>query len=169
MRSILAILLACLLVPTIAVAQFAPTFSQGPTIPMFSVRFDEGNKGHASFLTEGAGYSFNFNFAPSADGRWRYLTLGIPVFMRVPADDQFAMSAGATIGTLNNLVSFGAAIDLADLGETQSGLFTGTVTKQNVALLIAFNINFGSGTQPSSASKVAAPAKPPPNYYCFWK
>jgi hypothetical protein len=165
--------LAVLFLGTPALAQQAAPFSHGLTVPMFSIRFDENDKGHANFLTEGAGYSFNFNMLPSDDGLWRRLTIGLPVFLQIPEQDNFSVSAGATIGTFNNLISIGCAIDLADLNPTgeDSGLFTGEFTKQNVAILMALNFNFGTGTAtkvPSYVKFREAEPTPPPNYIKLW-
>lgn len=164
---------ALILVPGLAFGQLASSFSHGPTIPMYSVRFDAAGAAHSSFLSEGAGYSFNANFAPSQDGKWRYFTIGLPIFMQVPQEDGLSFSAGLTFGTFNNLISAGVALDMADLGPgEESGLLVGKFTKENVALLVGFNLNFGSGSKPEGyQAKLGFGSSspiPPPGYFDIW-
>jgi len=165
-------------------SNLAPSFSSGPTIPFFTVRFDSiGQHGgaHGGMLAAGAGYSFNWNFLPNDSGSIRKLTVGVPVFARFQGGDpsKFAFTTGVTVGTLNNLVALGFAADLADLtyGGNPKGLLTGDVSRENFMVLVAFGINLGMG-QPSAATSVraglaeaigGAPNRtPPPNYVKFW-
>lgn len=165
---VLAMLAAVLLMASPAAAQVASHFSHGPSIPFFTVEFDSAGDATSGMLSAGAGYSFNLNYLPSADGAWRYMTIGVPVFLSVPSGD-LNLAAGLTLGTLNNLVAVGAAVDLARVGDgPDSGVLVGDVSKENLKVLVAFGFNFGSGSPPPGARLVAAaPAQPPPNYVSF--
>lgn len=159
------------LISSIASAQFAPIWSHGPTIPLYSIRWDENGQATSAFLAEGAGYSFNANMLPSADGRWRYLTASLAMFLQAPQAEGLGFSIGIPIGTLNNLLAVGPVFDMAKFGDVDTGLLVGNFTKENVGLLVSFNLNFGSGTSaaPMQAAKAyQAPPTPPPNYVKFW-
>lgn len=167
LRRILAVALLGILAAVPAGAQFAPVWSQGPSIPMYSIRWDESGQAASSFLSEGAGYSFNCNMLPSADGRWRYLTVGLPFFMQVPQQEGMGFSTGLMVGTLNNLFAVGCALDMAKFGDVDTGLLVGNFSKQNVAILVSMNFNFGGGSKEAPAQAVksrSAPVGPPPNY-----
>jgi len=170
MRTILAVLFTLLLVPAAVLGQVASTFSHGPTIPMYVIGFDSSGTASSSFLVAGAGYNFDRNFLPSADGRVRWLTVGLTTFFQVPANAGLSFAVGPHIGTFNNLISVGAIFDMANLGPNQSGLLVGDFGKENVKILLSFSLNFGGGSEPTGLEKVALgrTEKPPPNYYKFW-
>lgn len=93
----------------------APSFSYGPSVPFFTVRFDSlGEHGgiHGGVLNEGAGISFNRNFLPNEDGTIRNLTLGTTVFANFTGGDPstFSITVGETIGWRNNLLAIGPAL-----------------------------------------------------------
>lgn len=169
-NAMLGAVLALSTLSSVTTANDAVWFSQGPTIPYTQVRFDKAGKAHADVLTVGAGYSFNFNFYPTQDGSIRKLTLSTPIFVSHEEGTDFRLSAGAAVGTLNNLFSVGAVIDLVKVAEMDSGAFLCEVGKENVRIVLGLNFNLGSGAPEQgirsagilgSAAKVG---KPPPGY-----
>jgi hypothetical protein len=144
----------------------APGFSHGPTIPLYVVSFDSTGKSVASMLAAGAGYSM----IPTFDGTINRFTIGVPFFVSLPEQGDFAFRTGLTLGTFNNLISFGAAIDLVNTGN-DTGALVGSFHKQNVVLLFNVGFNIGGGT-PSPTGLMKAdgtprPASPPPAYISF--
>lgn len=147
MRKVLLIAAAIGLFAMPARAQFAQRVSWGPTIQFAKIALDSANTGDTSVLAAGAGVSINFNLAPTADGRWRMVTFGIPVFATY--DKGFGLDMGLTLGTLNNLVSFGIAAQMLkadDAGGPSTGLLAGDFSRENVYLLVGFGLNFGGGS-----------------------
>jgi len=166
-------LVALCMAATVDAQNTAPNFSHGPTIQFFAVDFDSTGDAESSMLTAGAGYSFNFNFFPSLDGTIRHLTLGVPVFMQIPANGEFAYSLGVTLGTFNNLLSIGAVAELVDT-DTDTGLLLGDFSRSNVRLVFSVGFNLGGGSQPTAArvagmQKAGVPVdrSPPPAYLKF--
>jgi len=143
----------------------APAFSHGPSIPMYTVTWDSTGDAVASMLASGAGYSFNFNLFPNQDGNVRALTLGVPFFVSLPDAGDFRFAVGATMGTFNNLISFGAAIDLVKTNGHDTGALLGEFSKANVQLLFNIGFNIGSGGAPpvnaQKAGQAADRSKPP--------
>lgn len=158
----------------------ATPFSHGPTLPVYTINWDKAGTMYSDFLAAGAGYSFNFNRMPNESGTVRMLTIAMPIFFNVtgngeaPATTRFY--AGLTIGTFNNLLSFGPALKLmeAQEGAQPAGVFDSGLKKENVALLLSFSLNFGSGTPAGvvrrTGAMVVAPDKigPPPAYVKLW-
>lgn len=171
----IALALAVLLIAVTASAQNqAPVFSSGPTIPLTKIAFKEDTqKWESSLLSAGAGYSFNFNFFPNWDGSIRRFTLGIPLFVNIPAQSQFNLAAGLTAGAINNLLSAGAYVDLVST-ESQTGVLLGDFKKSNFGLLFSLGFNFGSGTPPApetvnALQKAGMPVESkPPRGYLSW-
>ena len=143
-------------------------------MPVWTVGFDSTGAATTGMLAAGAGYSLNFNFAPTWDGKWRRFSVGVPFYVVIPEQGEFAYRAGLTLGTLNNLLSFGAVVDMVRTegdGEKGSGALLGNFSKQNLALVFSFGLNFGGGGSPdpsnvAAASKANQPVDttPPPGY-----
>ena len=148
-----------------ASAQFAGRFSWGPTMPMFKVSLADSiadGEDRTSFLAAGAGAFFAGNLAPSQDGRWRMVTFALPVFVNY--DNGVGFDAGLTVGTLNNLISFGFATPLIRNGDVVDDVFS----RETTYLLISASLNFGAGVQGSDEQvrKLAASGNygRPPGY-----
>jgi len=77
---------------------------------------------------------------------------------------------GPHIGTYNDLLLAGVVFDMANLGPNQSGALVGDFGKENIAIILGFSLNFGTGSEPTGLEKVALgrTEKPPPNYCKFW-
>jgi hypothetical protein len=157
----------------------ATTFSHGPTIPVYVVAFDSAGTAGTSMLTAGAGYGLNWNLFPTWDGRYRRLTIGLPMYVNLPEAGAFRFSLGGTIGTLNNLLSMGVAVDMVNTtgedGDSGTGALLGDFSKANIRFVFGLNFNLGSGGSPdpsyvASASKAGQPvaSNPPPNYLGGW-
>lgn len=151
-----------------AMGQLASPFSHGPTLPLYAINFDSTGNAFSSFMAAGAGYTFNRNFLPGLDGRVRWLTVGLTSFFKVPPNAGLSFALGPHVGTYNDLLSIGAVFDMANLGPEQSGLLVGDFGKENVKLLLSFNLNFGFGSPGTEKGSRSAPPTPPPNYYKFW-
>jgi hypothetical protein len=154
----------------------AAEFSHGPTLPFFTMSFDDKGDAHGNMLSAGAGYSFNWNLYPGATGEVRKLTLGVPIFANIVGGDPetFSLAAGGTIGTLNNLIAVGAAIRLIDAapGRLPQGVADG-FDSTDVMVLVSFGFNMGGGTPASSPAhglklRDVSEQKPPPNYFHPW-
>lgn len=168
-----------LLAPPAKAANIASDWSWGPTMPMFTVRFDSiGEHGgvHGGVLNAGAGVTLNRNFLPNADGSVKQLTLGLPIFASFTGGDPstFSLAAGATLGTFNNLVSLGAAVKFFDVapGRLPAGLIDG-LDRTDVIVLISFGLNLGGGEpRPLKAGLFEAlrprDPSPPPGYVKLW-
>jgi len=151
-KVIFAAALTCL--ASTASANHASFFSHGPTMPFTVVQFDSSGKPSSALFPAGLGYTLNFNFLESADGRVRWFTLGYPVFLNA-ADENFQARLGLTVGTYNNLLAVGAAFDLVDT-KRDTGAFMGDFGWENVRFLFSLNFNLGSGMAeppPAMASK----------------
>lgn len=168
------IFLVCLLPVDSKAGNLAASFSHGPTLPFFTVSFDSvgvHDGVHGGWLNQGAGYSFNWNFAPTETGAVRMLTVGVPVFANFNGGDPstFSFAVGATLGTFNNLVSIGPAVRVINVapGREPDGVFANGFTREDVFMLVSFGLNLGGGT-PAPRSKLslraAAPESPPPCY-----
>lgn len=172
MKRLFLTLLTVALLASPAAAQFASKISWGLTMPMIKVALDSANSGDTSFLEAGAGVVPMFNLAPSSDGRWRMVTFGLPQFINY--EKGFGWDAGITIGTLNNLLSFGVAtvlVKTSDDGSPAVGLFAGDgFSRENTYLVFSASLNFGGGSAgtPEMAAKIAAAREPvhsrPPGY-----
>lgn len=126
-------------------------------------------------LSAGAGYALNFNFFPNWDGSVRRMTVGVPLYINLPEAGAFRFSVGGTVGTLNNLLSMGVAVDMVnttgDDGDPGTGALLGNFSKENVRFVFGINFNMGSGAPPDPVAqnalrKAGSPvsAKNPPNY-----
>lgn len=150
--------LAVLAVP--AQAQFAKNFTWGPTLPLFKIPLDTLGS-DPTFLDAGAGVKAMLNVAPTQDGRWRMVTFGLPIFVNY--SNGLGLDAGLTIGTFNDLLSFGVASILLradDGGGPSTGLLTGDgFTRQNTYLIVSASLNFGAGGQGSAAQQQALMSK----------
>src|SRR5512139_477537 len=91
----MAVAAAVIVTPLDASAQMASEFSHGPTLPFMTVKFDETGDAHAGILDAGAGYSFNFNLKPDATGEVRWLTVGVPMFVRFAGGDPNNLSVSS--------------------------------------------------------------------------
>ena len=163
-----------LLLATSAGAQFADRVSWGPTLPFIKIPLDTLAETSSTLLSAGAGVAPMFNLAPTQDGRWRMVTFALPMF--VTYDEGFGWDGGLTIGTLNNLLSFGVAATLIkadDSGGPTTGVFSGDgFTRENTFLIVSASLNFGGGGQgsPEQASKLAShePVHTRPPGYVGW-
>lgn len=174
-RRSLVFVVALLLAPLSSYAQnTAPLFSHGPTIPFVLVEKDSTNTWTSNMLAAGAGYSLNINVLSNLDGTVKWLTIGIPQFVQLPQGGQFFYGSGLTLGTFNNLVSFGAIVPFVDT-VSQRGAFLGSVRGSDVKLVFSFGFNFGSGQslppearlstmQGPGAAAVPVEPSPPPCY-----
>lgn len=167
-------LLVAFAAPSLAQNQ-ATTFSHGPTLPFWTVGFDSTGSAQTGMLASGAGYSLNFNFFPNWDGGIRRLTLGVPFYITLPEAGTFVYRAGLTLGTLNNLLSFGAVVDLVSTGGEQgSGALLGNFGKENVAFVFGVGFNIGGGNPPDPVAQKAlaeagyAPSNQRPPNYIGW-
>lgn len=175
MKVLAVVALLCLMVMPVKAQNLPSFFSSGPTLPFYTVTWDDSGSATSGLLNAGAGYSLNFNFMPSESGQYRMLNIGIPIFLNVPSGDVMNLSAGLTLGTLNNFVAVGVAGDLVHAGPgPDTGLMIGDFSKQNIRLLLSFGFNVGSGTPNPMASKANKilgtfyePA-PPPGYFKLW-
>ena len=173
LAAVAAALLMALVAPTSAQNQ-ATTFSHGPTVPVWTVGFDSTGAATTGMLNAGAGYALSWNMFPTWDGRWRRLTVSVPFYVAIPEQGEFAYRTGLTLGTLNNLLSMGAVLDMVRSegeGQKGTGALLGNVHKSNLSFVFSFGINFGSGGAPdpsyiASASKAGQPVatNSPPNY-----
>ena len=150
-RFVALVAVAAFLLPMRAWAQFAERVSWGPTVQFAKIALDSASAGDTSVLATGAGVSVNFNLAPTADGKWRMVTFGVPMFMTY--QDGFGFDMGLTLGTLNNLLAFGIGAEMlhsVEGGGPSTGLMAGDFGRENVFLLVSFGLNFGFGSTGSA-------------------
>jgi len=138
----------------------ATTFSHGPTMPVWTVGFDSTGAAETGMLNAGAGYSLNYNLFPTWDGGYRRLTIGVPFYVAIPKTGEFAYRLGLTLGTLNNMLSMGAVLDMVRTdgnGGPGTGVLLGDISKENLSFVFSFALNMGTGgaPTPTGASKVA--------------
>ncbi len=149
----LALLVASLFIASPAVAtNHATAFSHGPTMPVWAVGFDSTGAATTGMFNAGAGYSLNWNLFPTWDGGYRRLTIGLPIYVAIPETSSFAYRVGLTIGTLNNMLSFGAVLDMVRTdgnGGPGTGALLGDISKENLSFVFSFGLNMGTGGTPT--------------------
>jgi hypothetical protein len=158
-----AAILATIVAPASA-DNHATTFSHGPTMPVWTVGFDSTGAARTGMLNAGAGYSLNYNLFPTWDGGYRRLTIGVPFYVVIPETGQFAYRLGLTLGTLNNMLSMGAVLDMVRTdgqGGPGTGALLGDISKQNLAFVFSFSLNMGSGGTPDPATQKAGASTTP--------
>ena len=150
---ILALSFLALALPA-AAQNTVPTFSWGPTLPMYKWPLE----GSSSQLPAGAGVVFWYNTALDESATMARLSIGAPLFVSGEHDpNTFFLTTGLTLGTLNGMVSGGIVCDVvrATSGSEPGGLFDG-IQKRDFALVASFSLNFGSGVKSSTVKKAGA-------------
>lgn len=144
-------LLVTILVATTATAQnTVPRFSHGPTLPVFTVTWDDSGKAQSGMLNAGAGYALRLNFFRNWDERLSRMSLAIPFYVTLPEAGEFRYRTGLQLEALNGMLGFGGVVDMVNTGDGRqaTGALVGDFSKANLALVFSFGINFGSGTPP---------------------
>lgn len=148
-----------------------PRFSVGPTYAVWETTWDDSTgKTQNSMLDAGLGVALRFNFLRNWDERWSGLTLAVPVYMSLPANNEYRFRLGMQLETLNGLVGFGALADMVN-SQTGSGALLGDFRKSNLSIVVSFGFNLGSGTPQATSTATVNKAgvgvidnRPPPGF-----